>query len=112
MKYKKGIAYPSHEYIKDVFGDKYRLFEERGFIVGTHGENISTGYNIPFRGRKLSKQEQGIVLRKAGIDTAPCLKLAKGWKRLYFKLPHKIRRKIRYLFGEKCMARLYEYLNT
>lgn len=99
----------SHEYVKDHL--KYETFEERGFIVGTHGENISTGYNIPFRGRVLSKSKQGNVLRLAGISDAPCLKVGKGWKRLYFRLPHRLRRKIRYWMGERLVARLYAFLN-
>ena len=99
----------SHEYVKDFLD--YTTLDERGFVVGTHGENISTGYNIPFRGRVLSKQEQGDVLRLAGISEAPCLKVGKGWKRMYFKLPHKVRRKLRYWLGERMTAKLYALLN-
>lgn len=111
IKYKKGIAYPSHEYIKDVFGENFHLFEERGFIVGTHSENISTAYNIPFKGRKLTNEETGNVLRKVGILEAPCLKLGGFWKRIYRRLPHWLRRKIRYYFGEKLMVKIYDYFN-
>ena len=92
----------SHEYVGDFL--PYQLFEERGFIVGTHTENISTTYNIPYRGRKLTREEAGNVMRKAGILDAPCL-IGKSWKRLYFKLPHWLRRKIRYYLGEKFWAK-------
>ena len=94
----------SHEYVKDFL--PYEFLEERGFIVGCHTENISTTYNIPFKGRKLTKEEMGNVMRKTGILDAPPLKLGKGWKRLYFKLPHWLRRKIRYYLGERFYAKI------
>jgi len=99
----------SHEYVGNFL--PYHLFEERGFVVGTHGENISTTYNIPFRGRKLGPGETGDVLRMTGIHDAPPLKLVRGPKRLYFKLPHKVRRKLRYWLGERFFAKLHKWLN-
>src|SRR6185312_3655892 len=47
-KYKAGTPYPSHEYLKDCFNTG--VFQGRGFLVGTHGENISTHWNHPFSG--------------------------------------------------------------
>src|SRR3990167_914127 len=55
----------SHE---DVGG--HPTFEEmqgRGFIVGCHGNNISTAFNHPFKGRTLNKEEAEVVMIKAGI---------------------------------------------
>ena len=94
----------SHEYVKNFL--PYKLYDERGFIVGTHTENISTGYNIPYRGRTLSKVEAGNVMRQAGILESKHLKLSRHWKRYYFKLPHWLRRKIRYYWGEKFLNKL------
>src|SRR3990167_2600040 len=45
-------------------------FEEvpgRGFIVGCHGNNISTAFNHPFKGRTLNQEEAESVMIKAGI---------------------------------------------
>ena len=110
-KYKKGTPYPSHEYLKDVFGDKYDFLPYRGFIVGCHGENISTGWGIPFKGEQLKGIAVNEVLRLAGIYDSPPLKTSRGWKRLYFKLPHWLRRKIRYYLGEKFYVRFYNLIN-
>jgi len=55
----------SHEDVRD-----YPQFEEqpgRGFIVGCHGNNISTAFNHPFKGRTLGKEEAESVMIKAGI---------------------------------------------
>ena len=55
----------SHE---DIGG--HPSFEEvpgRGFIVGCHGNNISTAFNHPFKGRTLTKEEAEVVMIKAGI---------------------------------------------
>lgn len=95
----------SHEYVGDFL--PYKLYEERGFIVGCHTENISTSYNIPYKGRKLTKEEAGNVMRMAGILDVPPLKLNRHWKRYYFKLPHWLRRKIRYYIGEKFYAKIW-----
>jgi hypothetical protein len=39
--------YPSHEYINKI---GFKSLEGRGFVVGAHGENISTTFNIPYKG--------------------------------------------------------------
>lgn len=51
----------SHE---DVGGEET---PGRGFIVGCHGNNISTAFNHPFKGRTLNKEEAEAVMIKAGI---------------------------------------------
>lgn len=44
--------YKSHENVKDHF--LVHEMEGRGFMVGTHGENISTTWNVVYRGALLS----------------------------------------------------------
>ena len=56
--------YVSHEYVKDKF--KLRTFVARGFVVGTHGSNISTIFNHPYKGRTLTNEEHDTVLIKTG----------------------------------------------
>lgn len=56
--------YKSHEYIADVMD--YTALEGRGFMVGTHGENISTVYNHRYKGKVLTKEEQEDILIKTG----------------------------------------------
>lgn len=94
--YKKGTPIPSHEYVKDCLRTGY--VKERGFLVGTHGENISTIWNHPYRGVWLNKE----VLKDFGLEDIPPLKLPFSLRRKIFsKLPHKVLRKIRYWAGEK-----------
>ena len=89
--YKAGTPLPSHEYPVYVFGKNYGIINERGFCVGCHGENVSTGFNIPYAGEFVSDE----VLRDFAINDK--IKIDIGLKRkLLYKLPHKIRRKIRY----------------
>lgn len=54
--YKYIGPYKSHEYVKDHL--KLETLEGRGFMVGTHGYNISTTYVHPYRGRILKEDEQ------------------------------------------------------
>ncbi len=42
-------------------------FDKRMFCVGTHGENISTVFNHPFKGRTLEGTERDNVLMQLGI---------------------------------------------
>lgn len=63
--YKHLGPYHSHEQIADYFD--YTALEGRGFIVGTHGENISTTFNNRYAGRMLSKQEADDIMKKVGI---------------------------------------------
>lgn len=94
--YPKGTPLPSHEWVKDCL--RYGQIPERGFLVGTHGENISTIWNHPYKG-EAQKPE---VLEDFGLDKVPNLKLPFSLRRKIFsKLPHKVLRKLRYLAGEK-----------
>ncbi len=56
--------YKSHEYVKDYLNAHYK--DERGFVVGTHGRNISTVYNHPYRGETLSGVDRESIMIKTG----------------------------------------------
>ena len=95
-KYKKGTALPSHEYVKDCL--RYKTLDVRGFLVGCHGANISTNFNIPYKGNPINPE----VLKDFGIYNAPPLTIKIGFlKKIILKLPYKLQRKLRYWFTEK-----------
>jgi hypothetical protein len=101
--------YKSHEYVGDKLA--YGQIDERGFLVGIHGENISTVFNHPFRGRKIEGEEKDRILKSFGISDVPPLKIKVSVRKwLLRKLPHKVQRKLRYLFGEKIFQKFYEFL--
>ena len=104
-KYKAGTPLPSHEYVKDCLN--YGIINERGFLVGVHVENISTNFNNPFAGEKVSQ----IVLKDFGLyDVEPIKIKFSIRKRLLRMLPHKVQRKLRYWFGEILWQRFYNFL--
>lgn len=104
-KYKAGTILPSHEYVVDVFGDGYITSNERGFLVGCHGENISTHYNIPFAGDMADNDN----LSKFGLGLVKKLKINYSLRKMILRrLPHKVQRKLRYWFSEK----LYEFFRN
>lgn len=70
--------YKSHEYIADYLN--YTALEGRGFIVGTHGENISTAYNHRYKGRVLEKLEAEELMKRAGILESRPLKFKMSWR--------------------------------
>ncbi len=96
-KYKKGTPCPSHEYIPQCL--KYAIIGDlRGFLVGTHGVNISTTYNIPYKGVPVEKE----ILRDFGIfDGLPLQIKVSFLKKLLLRLPFKVQRKLRYWLSEK-----------
>ena len=103
-KYKKGTPIPSHEY--PPYALKYAPWDARGFMVGCHGENISTYYNHPFKGEDVTEKDAIF-----GIDTVPACPINKGWRRrLFHSLPYRWQRKIRYVLGEKFYARIYKLI--
>jgi len=104
-KYKAGTPIPSHEYVKDCL--KYGTIRDRSFIVGCHGENISTFYDHPFKGEQhLGTRE---ILNNFGLENAEALKLKFSLRKwILRKLPHKARRKLRYWWGEK----IYNFLRA
>lgn len=94
--YKAGTPLPSHEYVKDCL--KYGVVNERGFLVGTHGENISTIWKHPYKG----EAQETEVLEDFGLGKVESLKLPFSLRRKVFSgLPHKIQRKLRFWAGEK-----------
>lgn len=62
--YAKGTPCPSHEYVYKCL--KMGFFDYRGFVVGTHGVNISTTWTHRYKGRELSKEEQDDILILTG----------------------------------------------
>jgi len=95
-KYKKGTPCPSHEYIGNAI--KYAAVEQRGFMVGCHGENISTTFKHPFAGEIVDQK----ILKDFGIFGIPPLKIKYSFRRkIFHSLPFKVQRKLRYWAGEK-----------
>lgn len=95
-KYKKGTPIPSHEYVPDAI--RYAKINERGFLVGCHGSNISTTFDNPFGGEKVPCN----VLEDFGILNVEKLVIPLSFGKIIFdKLPYKFKRKLRYLAGEK-----------
>jgi hypothetical protein len=94
----------SHEYVANHL--KYGVIDERGFLVGVHGENVSTFYNHPFKGKLVDN-----VLDKFGIrDTEPLKLPISIRKKIMRWLPYKVQRKLRYWFGELVYQRIYNWL--
>jgi len=82
--------------------------DERGFLVGTHGENVSTYYNHPFKGRIVDG-----VLNDFGLQDVKPLKLPISIrKKIMRHLPYRVQRKLRYWFGELIYTKIYEYLRS
>lgn len=111
-KYKAGTPYPSHEWIPNAF--KMHFFLERGFMVGTHGENISTHFNHPFGGTPiLPGVARSMKLKDFGIYNSGVLALPVSVRKwIIRRLPHKWQRKLRYLFGEKLFQRFYNFIRN
>lgn len=87
--------YKSHEYVKDFLPASYT--GQRGFLVGTHGENISTIFNHPYTGQRFAG-----ILEEFGLGKAKPLKLKYSLrKKLLSRFPYKVQRKLRFWAGEK-----------
>jgi len=99
--------YKSHEYVKDYLKTLY--LEDRGFIVGTHGENISTIFNHPFTGAV----QDNVLLDRFGVAGTTPLVLKTSWRKwLMRKLPHGWQKKLRYLLGERFYSKIYDFLRN
>lgn len=97
----------SHEYVANHL--RYGVLDDRGFLVGTHGENVSTYYNHPFKGKMVDQT----ALKYFGIDGVPPLKLPISLRKRFMRLmPYKVQRKLRYWFGELMYNRFYEWLRN
>ncbi len=112
MKHVKYIGpYKSHEYVKDFLPAYYT--DERGFLVGTHGENISTIFNHPYNGHEYLGDNVDINLEKFGLAGVLPLKLKPSLRRSFMRmLPYGWQRKLRYLIGEKFFAKIYDSLRS
>lgn len=87
--------YKSHEYVGDKL--KYGQIPERGFLVGTHSDNISTVFDHPYTGAKVED-----VLDDFGLENVAELVVPFSLGRIILrKLPYKVLRKLRFLAGEK-----------
>jgi hypothetical protein len=99
--------YKSHEYIGDHM--KYQQIDARGFIVGTHGENVSTHFNHPYGGADVPKE----ILNDFGLGLVEPIKIRYSIRKAIMrKLPYKVQRKLRYIFGEKFYSRIYNFLRN
>ena len=96
IKFRKGCPLPSHEYLSKCLNTAY--FEGRGFLVGTHLDNVSTFFDHPFAGKEVSQE----ILANFGIDGVEKLIIPYSFRKVLFnKLPHQFKRKLRYWAGEK-----------
>ena len=87
-------GYKSHEYVGDNL--RFKELTGRGFIVGTHGHNISTVFDHPFSGQEVPRE----VLADFGIGSAQPLTVL-FTKTPFDVLPYPVKRKLRYWAGEK-----------
>ena len=100
----------SHEYL-DVL--KIHPMEERGFLVGTHGENISTVFNHPFATPLPETWQPFSVLYHFGLENVDALTIPTSVRRaLMRRLPHGWQRKLRYWLGERFAARFYDFIRS
>ncbi len=100
--------YKSHEYI----GEKlvYKVNEDRrGFLVGTHGENISTVFDHPYKGMPMPQS----VLKDFGLENAEPIQIRQTLRRAILRrLPYARQRRIRYVVGERFWQKIYEFLRS
>jgi len=62
----------SHEYVPEVFN--YKVIPGRYFCVLVHGENISTTWNIPYKGKEVYSPTKDDILQGFGITKVKPLK--------------------------------------
>lgn len=87
--------YKSHEYVKDFLPATYT--PKRGFIVGTHGANISTVFDHPYAGHEFLGDNVEGILERFGLRGVFPLKVSwslRSWA--FHKLPYRAKRKLRY----------------
>jgi len=71
--------YKSHEYVKDCFNCVE--LDGRGFLVGVHGDNISTMWST-FRGEEFIDPEKESILARFGLGHAKPIKVRRRRGRL------------------------------
>jgi len=105
--YDIGTPLPSHEWVKDCLN--YKQIDKRGFLVGTHTENISTYYDHPFKGDQVDYS----IGFDFGLATCLPLKLKVSWrKKMLGKLSFDTQKKIRYITGEVIWQKIYGFLRN
>lgn len=110
-KYKAGTPLPSHEYLSDCLPTA--ILSGRGFLVGTHGENISTHFNHPYGGAKIEGEARDAVFEAFGLKDVPPAKIPLSFRKwLMRKLPYPVQRKLRFWFGEIIGNKLYNWLRA
>lgn len=104
--------YKSHEFVKDYLPAKY--IDHRGFLVGTHGINISTVFDHPYTGHEFLGSNIDNILLDFGIKDVPKLKISRSPQSILFnKLPYKIKRKLRYWSEKnKIVSLMYNFLRS
>ena len=103
--------YKSHEYVKDFLRSEY--VEHRGFLVGTHGENISTIFNHPYAGHEFLGDNVDRTLSAFGLQGVPNLKIRTSLRKAFMRsLPHGWQRKLRYWLGERFYAHVYNWFRS
>jgi len=89
--YSAGIPLPSHEWVGDCL--KYKQLDKRGFLVGTHSENISTYYEHPFKGKRITD----LLFWEFGQRFVEPLELRRSIRKIILrKLPFKLQKKLRH----------------
>jgi len=87
--YKAIGPYQSHEYITKHI--KFTALDGRGFIVGTHGANISTNWSVPYKGKIIEGEERDDLLWRFGVFFSGPVILPKSWRirlrEVYNRLP-------------------------
>ena len=85
--------FKSHEHVSDHL--RFKELKGRGFMVGTHGANISTSWQIPYKGREILGNEREKILLDFGIwlsDAMPMHKSFRLWGRIcYNYLPRPLK---------------------
>ena len=91
--------YKSHEYVKDYLKALY--LDERGFVVGTHQDNISTVFDHPYAGYEYLGDNVTAIVQQFGLDGSTFKPPFSVRRVLFNKLPYRVKRKLRFLAGEK-----------
>lgn len=92
--------YKSHEYVPEKL--KYAKLEERGFIVGTHGDNISTVFDHPFKGRRITESIQDDFQMR---NIPPLTVEYTLRRRVFTRFPYRLKRKLRWYSEKKWILR-------
>ncbi len=77
------------EYTKDFISHEHlegEILPGRGFVVGTHGANISTTWNISFKGTQLDQDEADKILLETGNYFTDPIKMASDNRVIFRKI--------------------------